>query len=153
MGLYLNLKKKMVIRRIIEGVVAVLSLALLLVFWGLREKTGTVQGSIIKHVVYSHDYDVALLVFGVLLAVSVTLLLCDFLGARVYYTKIDEDEIVIGGGVLPFRLYVNGLEEDILLFNGYMEATLSHGVKMVASPQFFRSFHLTFSNSRPPIDL
>lgn len=51
------------------------------------------------------------------------------------------------------KLLVNGEKKDAMFFKGYPEAKLKSGVTIIVSPQFFMSYHITFSDNSPAIDL
>lgn len=159
MDLFLKLNKQRTIRRIIEGAFTVLSLAALIVFSVLKENSKTVTTIEVTpffsydNVTYTKDYSLPIIVFSVLFSVSVAFLLADFLCTRIYYAQIDEENVIVYNGMGLVKLLVNGEEKDAMFFKGYLEAKLKSGVTIIVSPQFFMSYHITFSDNRPAIDL
>ncbi len=158
MDVFLKLKKNRALRRIIEGAVTVLSLTALIVMSVLKEKSrivttiGTPPFSYDK-VQYAKDYAIPILVSAMIFAVFGSLLLADFLCARVYYSRIDGQDVIVYNGAGPVKLLIDGEEKDVMLFKGYLKAKLKSGVNLIVSPQFFMSYHITFSDNRPAIDL
>ncbi len=158
MELYRSLKKKQLIRRIIEAIIALISIVSIIVFRILRENSKIVEtiGAppfAYESVSYTHNYTWATLISVLFFAIAVSFLLADILFSRVYYRKVDEDDMIIYRGLGLFKLFINGIEKDSTFGKSYLEATLKNGVKITASYQFFCSFHITFSDNRPSIDL
>ena len=159
MDLFLQLKKKRTVRRIIEGAAALLSLAVLIVFYVLKENSRVVEKIEVTpflsydRVQYLRDYSLGILIAGLIFALFVSAFLADLIAARIYYREIDGEDLIICNGLGPVRLLVNGEEKDAMFFKGYLETKLKTGVTVTVSPQFFLSYHLTFSDSRPAIDL
>ena len=159
MDTYLMLKKKRNIRRIVETALAVLSLTALIVFSVLKEKGKVVSAVGVTPffsydtVEYTDDYDVGLMVSSLIFAFSFSALIADFACARIRYIKIDGEDVIIYNAIGSHRLLVNGEERDCTLGKAYLETKVKSGVSVVAAPQFFQSFHVTFSDGREPIDL
>ena len=154
-----RLKIRRTLRRSIEGAVAALSLTALIIFHVLKEK-GKVVTTIdvtpflsYDRITYTKDYAVGILISGLIFAFFAILLLADFVLTRIYYTQIDGQDVIVYNGLGLIKLLVDGVEKDAMFFKGYMETKLKSGVTMVVSPQFFMSYHITFSDNRPPIDL
>ena len=158
-GCFSETEKKRTTRRLIEGTVTALSLTALIVFSILKEKSKVVTPIGITpffsydSVRYTCDFSLGILIAAVIFAFSASLLPADFLCARIYHTKIDEEDVIVVQGMGPARLLVNGEEKDVMVFKGYLETKLKSGVTVNVSPQFFMSYHLTFSDGRPAIDL
>lgn len=93
------------------------------------------------------------MIFGLIFALSVAALVADFIATRIYYREIDGEDIIVYNGMGWIKLLVNGEEKDAMFLKGYLETKLKTGVTMIVSPQFFLSYHLTFSDNRPAIDL
>ena len=159
MDIFLELKKKRTIRRIVEGVITVLSLIALITFNVLKENSKVIEKIEVTpflsydNVYYTKDYSVAFLIFGLIFALSVAALVADFIATRIYYREIDGEDIIVYNGMGWIKLLVNGEEKDAMFLKGYLETKLKTGVTMIVSPQFFMSYHITFSDNRPAIDL
>lgn len=153
------LKKKRTIRRIAEGTVTLLSLVLLIVFSVLKEKSKVVASIDVTpflsydSVQYTNDYAVGIMISGLIFALFVSAFLADLLCARIYNMEIDGEDVIVYNGIGPIRLVVDGEEKDAMVFKGYLETTLKSGVTVVVSPQFWMSYHITFSDNRPAVDL
>lgn len=156
---FLRLKKARTLRRIIEGAVTVLSLTALIIFNILKEKSKVVtkievtQFFSYDSVQYAHNYSIGIIISALIFSVFVSLLLADFLCTRVYHAEIDGEDIIVYNAIGPVKMLVSGEEKDAMLFKGYMETKLKSGVTMTVSPQFFMSYHISFSDDRPAIDL
>lgn len=159
MNIFLKLKRKRTIRRIIEGAVTVLSLTVLIVFNVLKENSKVIEKIEVTpflsydSVHYTNDYSVGILIFALIFALFVSALLADFVATRIYYKEIDGENVIVYNGLGLIKLLVNGEEKDAMFFKGYLETKLKSGVTMIVSPQFFMSYHITFSDNRPAIDL
>lgn len=158
MSLYLRLKRKQTARKIIEGIVTLLSIAGIFLFASLREKSKAVkvvETPLFSYetVSYEQDYVWPIIIFVLLLIISVSVLLTELIMSRVYHVEIDGEDVIIYNGFFFYKLLVNGEERDFTVGKCYLETTLSSGVKITASLQAFYSFHLTFSDNRPAIDL
>lgn len=159
MDIFLKLKRKRTIRRIIEGTVTILSLIVLIAFNVLKENSKVVNKIEVTpffsydSVQYTNDYSVGIIISALVFAVFISLLLADFLATRIYYREIDGEDIIVYNGLGLIKLLVNGEEKDAMFFKGYLETKLKSGVSMIVSPQFFMSYHITFSDNRPAIDL
>ena len=159
MNEFLRLKKRRLSRRIIEGAVTVLSLTALIVFCALKAESKIVATIDVTpffsydRIEYADDHAVGIIVSGLIFAFFAALLLADCLCARIRYTQIDEEDVIIYNELWPIRLSVGGEEKDAMFFKGYMEARLKSGVALTVAPQFFMSYHITFSDGRPAMDL
>ena len=159
MDILLKLKRKRLIRRIVEGAIAFISLIILFSFIDLKENSKVVFTVEVTPflsydaIKYTNDYSVEIMDSAMAFAISISLLLGDFIATRIYYREIDGEDIIIYNGLGLIKLLVNGEEKDAMFFKGYLEAKLKSGVSMIVSPQFFMSYHITFSDNRPPIDL
>ena len=159
MDIFLELKKKRTIRRIVEAVITVLSLIALITFNVLKENSKVIEKIEVTpflsydKVYYTKDYSIAFLIFGLIFALSVAALVADFIATRIYYREIDGEDIIVYNGMGWIKLLVNGEKKDAMFLKGYLETKLKTGVTMIVSPQFFMSYHITFSDNRPAIDL
>ncbi len=92
---------------------------------------------------------------------SFVFLLSDLFGARIYYKVIDKEDVIIYRGAIgSVKLLVNGEEADYMVpsrrsifYKGYMETTFNSGVRITVSAQSFNSYHISFSDHRPSIDI
>lgn len=159
MDMFLKLQKKRTIRRIIEGTVTVLSLIALIAFNILKENSKVVTSIDVtpfygyEIVEYTKDHSVGILISALIFALFVSALLADFIATRIYYKEIDGEDIIVYNGMGWIKLLVSGEEKDAMFLKGYLETKLKSGVTMIVSPQFFMSYHITFSDNRPAIDL
>ncbi len=159
MNTFHKLKRTRTIRRIIELAVAILSLIVLIAFNVLKENSKVVEKIEVTpflsydNVQYTKDYSVGILISALLFAFFASVLLADFLVTRIYYKEIDGEIVIVYNGLGLIKLLVNGEEKDAMFFKGYLETKLKSGVTMIVSPQFFMSYHITFSDNRPTIDL
>lgn len=159
MDKYLSLKKKRTKRRIIETILTVLSLVAVIVFTTLKQSTKHVTKIVVSQYLsydrfsYSADYDIAIMITGLIFAFCIAILISDLLVSRVYYKQIDGQDVIVYNGLGFVRLLVDGKEVDVMFMKGYAQTKLKSGVTIVVSPQFFMSYHLTFSDNRDPIDL
>lgn len=159
MDMFLKLQKKRTIRRIIEGTVTVLSLIALIAFNILKENSKVVTSIDVtpfygyEIVEYTKDHSVGILISALIFALFVSALLADFIATRIYYKEIDGENIIVYNGMGWIKLLVSGEEKDAMFLKGYLETKLKSGVTMIVSPQFFMSYHITFSDNRPAIDL
>ncbi|MCQ2426367.1 MAG: hypothetical protein MJ070_09505 [Lachnospiraceae bacterium] len=159
MEVFIKLKKKRTIRRIFEGAITVLSLIALITFNVLKENSKIIEKIEVTpflsydRVQYTEDYSVAIMIFGLIFALFVSALVADFIATRIYYREIDGEDIIVYNGMGWIKLLVNGEKKDAMFFKGYLETKLKTGVTMLVSPQFFMSYHITFSDNRPAIDL
>ena len=105
MDVFLKLKKKRTIRRIVEGVITVLSLIALITFNVLKENSKVIEKIEVTpflsydNVYYTKDYSVAFLIFGLIFALSVSALVADFIATRIYYKEIDGEDIIVYNGM------------------------------------------------------
>lgn len=158
METFLKLKKKRTSRRIAEGMVVLISLAVLILFFVLRENSKVIvrvdETPIISYdyVTYTKNYSAAILIFGIVLAVSLSVLVSDLLTAKIYYVKIDGEDVIVCGGLFP-KLSVNGEEKDSMFRKSCLETKLKSGVTLTITPRPFSSYRIDFSDNRPPIDL
>lgn len=159
MDIFLKLKKKRTIRRIIEGAVTIVSLIVLIAFNVLKENSKIVNKIEVTpffsydSVHYTNDYSIGILISALIFTLFVSTLLADFIASRIYYKVIDGEDVIVYNGLGLVKLLVNGEEKDAMFFKGYLETKLKTGVTMIVSPQFFMSYHLTFSDNRLAIDL
>lgn len=92
---------------------------------------------------------------------SFVFLLSDLFGARIYYRVIDKEDVIIYRGTIgSIKLLVNGEEVDYMVpsrrsifYKGYMETTLKSGLRITVSARFHNSYHISFSDHRPSIDI
>lgn len=137
----------------------VLSLTALIVFFVLKANSRIVTTVEVTPFLsydraeYAKDYTLPIILSTLIFAPSVSLLLADLICARIYYSQIDGQDILVYNGLGFVRLLVDGEEKDAMVFKGFLETKLKSGVTMVVSPQFFLSYHITFSDNRPAIDL
>lgn len=156
---FLRLKKRRSLRRVIEGAVTVLSLTVLIVFSVLKEKGRIVTKVDVTSffsydsIEYANDYRIGLLISALIFALFAALLAADFICTRICYSKIDGEDVIVYNGLGLIKLLVGGEEKDAMFFKGYLETKLKSGVTLTVSPQFFLSYHITFSDGRPAMDL
>lgn len=159
MDTYLKLKKQRTARRIAEAAVVLLSLALVITFFALRENSKVVTNvdaaPFLSYdiVEYTKDYMAAILISGLVLAVSLAVFIGDLLAAKIYYAEIDGEDVIVYNGLGLRKLLVNGEEKDSMFLKSYMEAKLCSGVTLTITPKFLQSCRLTFSDNRPAVDL
>ena len=158
METFLKLKKKRTSRRIAEGMVVLIALAVLILFFVLRENSKVItkvdETPIISYdiVTYTKNYSAAILIFGLIFAISLSVLVSDLLTAKIYYVNIDGEDVIVCGGLLP-KLLVNGEEKDSMFRKSCLETKLKSGVALTITPRPFMSYRIAFSDNRPPIDL
>lgn len=158
METFLKLKKKRTLRRITEGVVALISLGFLILFFVLRENSKVITKVDVTpiisydYVTYTKNYSAAILIFGLVLALSLAVLVSDLLAAKIYYTRIDDEDVILYNGLYP-KLLVNGEEKDSMFKKSCLETKLKSGVTLTITPRPFSSYRIAFSDNRPPIDL
>lgn len=159
MDIFIKLKKRRTTRRIIETAIVVVALAFLIIFCILKENSKVVTSVDAEpllsydYVDYKEDYAAAILVSGLFFAVSLSFLIADLLAAKIYYTEIDGEDIIVYNGLGLARLFVNGEEKDSMFLKAYLETRLKSGVVLTIVPQFFMSYRITFSDDRQAIDL
>lgn len=154
-----DLKKKIIVRRVIEVVLLVCFLTMGIVCMNLREQSKVVEiiGEGIftyESITYTKNYLITPTIIGIFTSFMLIIaIICDFIYCGIKTTKSNNDEIMLYTGFLSRTLYINGKKTDVL-YTGrtYLECVLPDGVRMTASYQFFNSFHLTFSDNRQPID-
>ncbi len=156
---FLRLKKRRSCRRIIEGTAAILSLTALIVLNVLKENSKVVTVIDVtpflsyEHIEYTNDHSIGFVISALIMAIAASLLLADFVCTRIYHTQIDGEDVIVYNGLGLIKLSVGGEEKDAMFFKGYLETKLKSGVTITVSPQFFMSYHITFSDDRPSIDL
>ncbi len=159
MDIFIKLKKRRTTRRIIEIAIVVVAFAFLIIFCILKENSKVVTSVDAEpflsydYVEYKEDYAAAILVSGLFFAVSLSFLIADLLAAKIYYTEIDGEDIIVYNGLGLARLFVNDEEKDSMFLKSYLETRLKSGVVLTIVPQFFMSYRITFSDDRPAIDL
>lgn len=159
MTLLNKLRKKSQIRRVIEALIFVVLLVVTLIFTYLYQESRTVRliGDFIfqyEEVEYNSNYAICAALFGISAFCAFMTFLVDIIGCRVLVTESKGDQIIITINPFGYKLYINeNLNDAFIWGRTFLEGTLSDGVKMVASAQFFQSFHLTFSDNRDSIDL
>lgn len=159
MDFFIKLKKRRMTRRIIEIAIVILSLAFLIIFCVLKENSKAVTSVdatpflSYDRIEYTKDYVAAILVSGLFFAVSFSFLIADFMAAKIYYTEIDGEDIIVYNGLGLTRLLVNGKEKDSMFLKSYLETRLESGVALTIAPRRLMSYHITFSDNRQAIDL
>ena len=151
------IKKKRMLRRIIEISIAIIFLALAIVFTIIRYSNRSVIESgtplLPNEVVYPNNYLGLIMASYMISGYTVLVFICDVIIARIYNLELDGEEVVIYANLLVWKLVVNGELVDSTFGKTFLEAKLKNGVKLTASRQIFLSFHLTFSDGRKEIDL
>jgi len=181
---YLKLKRWRTVRRILLGSTLLISVAILIFFCVLMEKSKvpvempkieyssdvlpsymveSLIGDTSRKTVYRYeeDYSAEITVSGFFALFSFVFLLSDLFGARIYYKVIDKEDVIIYSGAIGrVKLLVNGEEVDYmvpsrrsLFYKGFMETTLKSGLRITVSAQFHNSYHISFSDRRPSIDI
>ncbi len=151
------IKKKRMLRRIIEISIAIIFLALAIVFTIIRYNNGTVIDSgtplLPNEVVYPNNYLGLIMASYAISGYMFLVFICDIIFTRIYNLEVDGEEVIIYANLLVWKLVVNGELVDSTFGKTFLEAKLKNGVKLTASRQIFLSFHLTFSDGRKEIDL
>ena len=159
MDCFQRIKKERAVRRIIEAVLTVSSLLLIIVFYSLQMSSKVVETIGVpplftyESVRYTNNYTWPIIISSVFFAVAVSFLLVDLIFSKVYYVEIDSEDVVIYNNLLFYKLLIGGEKKDSTFGKSYLEAVMKSGIKITASYQFFCSFHITFSDNRPAIDL
>lgn len=155
-----NLRKNLIIRRVIMAALIVVFATIAIVFHSLREASRevTVHGSGIftyETVTYNNDY-----VFGVVIGVwgavmTPVILLLDLAFSRFATAEVNGNYITVYRGMFRCIVYLNGDEADRLFHERVIELRLPDGVK--ATVAFYRGAlslaHISFSDNNPSVDL
>lgn len=158
-----ELRKRLLRRRIIEGVLLAVCFFTGVVCSSLRESTkevivheyGIIFGTY-EEVIYNNAY-VPFIVIGFIGALTAAVvLLSDLLACRFETVEVDGYHITVYRGMIGEVLYVDGEEKGrIEMYGHYLETSLPDGTVVTAS--FGRSMldwcHLSFSNGHESIDL
>lgn len=153
-----QLKKRIRIRRITEGILTVIFLVISVLFTVLYENSRTVEAVgrppfVYESVTYNYNYIWGTLIGCLGLLWSVIFLVTDLIFTRLQTVEAGADHITFYRGMLRVNIFVNGEYKDGLPLAGYyLEAPLSDGTKVTVSLGKW-SAHLTFSNGHQPIDL
>lgn len=155
-----QLNKKVIKRRIVFGIVALIFLAAGIAFSVMYAASRTeevIGGALFPYTVVEYNsawlYGVvpSWLIFGV----SCALLVADVLFGGLHAVRSGSLNIVIYLGIFCNKLYINGKLLDthgLINFRSFLEGD-AEGVKVTAASQWFKGFHITFSDGRAPIDL
>lgn len=154
-----ELNKKTKCRRLIEGVLLAVFALLCIIFTILYVNSMTVEkiGEDIfsyETVSYNYNFTYGIGIGAVGSIVLFIYLFTDFLLCGVSTGNAGKDTVVVYKGIWRIFLYVNGeLLDDTIFGRTYLEGKTKDGVRITASHGFFNSYHVTFSDNRPPIDL
>ena len=151
------IKKKRMLRRIIEISIAIIFLALAIVFTIIRYNNRSIIESgtplLPNEVVYPNEYLGLIMASYMISGYTILVFICDVIIARIYNLEVDGEEVIIYANPLVWKLVVNGEIVDSTFCKTFLEAKLKSGIILTASRRIIMSFHLTFSDGRKPIDL
>lgn len=154
------LKNRTVIRRVALGVSGAVFLALAIFFTVLYPGSRTVEiveGFIGEYefVMYNQNWLWGVVPCWFIFAMSGIILLLDFIYCGVLIGQSGGDTFVIYVGTMHRRLYLSGEKLDevgAITFRTYLEGTKG-ALRVTASNDWLKSFRITFSDGRSPIDL
>ena len=150
------IKKRRIVRRIIELSIVIAFLSLAIVLTIIRYNNGTVIESgtplLPNEVVYPNNYLGLIMASYAISVYTLLVFICDVIFARIYNLEVDGEEVIIYANPLVWKLVVNGEIVDSTFCKTFLEAKLKSGIILTASRRIIMSFHLTFSDGRNPID-
>ena len=132
------IRRKIVIRRIIELILFFVSITVIVILIIIQNASEIF-----------YKYIPLAITAGLSLGALVNNLFC----CKIYYVDIDGDFVVIFRELLFWKLMINETIVDKAIDRSYLEGNLSDGTRIVASYKFINSFHVTFSDNRPSFDM